>query len=100
MDHPLLPWKPLPMIVGNAPVHTVARGLAKAMHEFLTLHYFATDSASSWDIFPTEHIPPGTWPDADERRQCALDMFGKCHIAPSYRRLPHPTWTACISLLL
>ena len=38
------------------PVHTVALGLTKAMHEFLTLHYFATDSASSWDTFVTEHI--------------------------------------------
>ncbi len=31
------------------PVHTVALGLTKAMHEFLTLHYFATDSG--WDTF-------------------------------------------------
>ena len=82
------------------PVHTVALGLTKAMHEFLTLHYFATDSASSWDTFLTELMPNGTWPGADERRQCALDMFAKSHIAPSYRRLPHPTWTTCISLLL
>ena len=82
------------------PVHTVALGLTKAMHEFLTLHYFATDSATSWHTFLTERMPNGTWPGADERRQCALDMFAKCHIAPSYRRLPQPTWTTCISLLL
>ena len=64
----------------KCPVHTVALGLTKAMHELLTLHYFATDSASSWDNFLTEHIPIGTWPPADERRQGALDMFEKCHI--------------------
>ena len=40
------------------PVHTVALGLTKAMHEFLTLHYFATDSASSWDTFLADHMPP------------------------------------------
>ena len=73
------------------PVHTVALGLTKAMHEFLTLHYFATDSAESWDTLVAI---------ADERRQTALFMFEKCHIAPSYRRLPHPTWTSCINLLL
>ena len=56
------------------PVHIVALGLTKAMHEFLTLHYLATDSASSWDIFLTEHIPIGTWPPPDERRRCALDV--------------------------
>ena len=44
--------------------------------------------------------PDGTWPSADERRQRALDMFDACHVAPSYRRLPHPTWTVCFSLLL
>ena len=27
-------------------------------------------------------------------------MFEKCHIAASYRRLPHPSWTSCICLLL
>ena len=27
-------------------------------------------------------------------------MFEKSHIAPSYRRLPHPSWTMCFRLLL
>ena len=31
------------------PLNSVALGLTTAMHEFLTLHYFATDSAASWD---------------------------------------------------
>ena len=44
-------------------------------------------------------LPEANLPSADERRQAALDIFEKCHIAPSYRRLL-PTWTTCISLLL
>ena len=82
------------------PLHTVALGLTKATHEFLVLHYFATDSANSWDSFLAEHLPEGTWPMADEPRGTALAMFQTCHLAPSYRRLPHPTWTDCISLIL
>ena len=82
------------------PMHTVALGLTKAMHEFLTLHYFAIDSAASWDILLAQRIPEATLPNADERRQAALDMFNKCHIAPSHRRLPHPSWTTCLSLLM
>ncbi len=71
------------------PMHIVALGLTKAMHEFLTLHYFAIDSAASWDTLLAQKIPEATlYPNADERRQTALDMFNKCHIAPSYRRLP------------
>ena len=94
-------WKPQPVThPKKRPVHTVALGLTKAMHEFLTLHYFATDSAASWDTFIAKHLPEANLPGADERRQAALHMFEKCHIAPSYRRLPHPTWTTCISLLL
>ena len=70
------------------------------MHEFLVLHFFATDSANSWYSFLVEHLPEGAWPMADERRHTALAMFQTCHVAPSYRRLPHPTWTDCISLIL
>ncbi len=82
------------------PSHTVALGLTKAMNEFLVLHYFATDSASSWDSFLAEHLPEGLWPRADARGHTALAMFEKSHVAPSYRRLPHVTWTDSVSLLL
>ena len=79
-------------------VYTVA--LTKAVNEFLVLYYFATDSASSWDAFLSDHLPDGTWPHADIRRHNALAMFAKCHVAPSYRRLPHGTLTDCVSLLV
>ena len=82
------------------PLNWVALGLTKAMHEFLTLHYLATDSAASWDTLLALRLPNDTLPNADYRRQVALAMFEKRHIAPSYRRLPHPSWTSCISLLL
>ena len=45
-------------------------------------------------------LPGASLPRADVRRQFALDMFDKSHIAPSYRRLPHPSWTTCFKLLL
>ena len=82
------------------PLHTVALGLTKAMREFLTWHYFAIDSAAGWDDLLLKRLPEASLLKADERRQIALDMFEKCHIAPSYRRLPHPSWTTCLSLLI
>ena len=36
-------------LIALALVDIVALGLTKAMHEFLTLHYFAIDSAAGWD---------------------------------------------------
>ncbi len=68
-------------------MHTVALGLTKAMHKFLTLHYFATDSAARWDDVLAKPLPHASLLNTDERRQAALDMFYKCHIAPSYRRV-------------
>ena len=47
-----------------------------------------------------KRLPETSLPNADERRQTASDMFEKCHIAPSYRRLPHSSWTTCRSLLI
>lgn len=41
--------------------HIVALGGTHAMHEFLILHYFATDSAAGWDIFLQECLPENTW---------------------------------------
>ena len=82
------------------PRHIVALGLTKVMHEFLTLHYFAIDSAAGWDELLLKRLPEASLLKADARRQIALDMFEKSHIAPSHRRLPHPSWTTCFSLLL
>ena len=84
----------------HRPLNIVALGLTKAMHEFLALHYFAIDSAAGWDKLLRKRLPEATLCQADARRQCALEMFEKSHIAPSYRRLPHPSWTTCLKLLL
>ena len=81
------------------PRHMVALGLTKAMHEFLTLHYFAIDSAAGWDGLE-RRLPAATWMNADARRLMAIEMFEKSHIAPSHRRLPHLSWTTPFSLLL
>ena len=70
------------------------------MNEFLVMHYFATDSASSWDVLLDEHLPDGSWLRADVRRHSALAMFEKRHVAPSYRPLPHVTWNDSISLVI
>ena len=82
------------------PRHIVALGLTKAMHEFLALHYFATDSAAGWDELLVKRLPEATLLKASARRLIALDMFEKSHIAPSHRRLPHPSWTTSLGLLL
>ena len=39
------------------PRHIVALGLTKAMHELVTLHYFATDSAAGWDDLLIRRLP-------------------------------------------
>ena len=82
------------------PRHIVALGFTKAMHELLTLHYFAIDSAAGWDDLMLKRLPGASLLKADARRQIALDMFEKSHITPSYRRLPHPSWTMCFRLLI
>ena len=78
----------------------VALGLTKAMHEFLILHYFATDSADSWDLFLSCHLPKNAWRCADTRRKDAISMFQRCHVAPSYRRPPHKMWVDTMSLYI
>ena len=69
------------------------------MHEFLTLHYFAIDSAAGWDDLLEKRLPAATLMKADARRLMAIEMFEQSHIAPSHRRLPHLSWTTS-SLLL
>ena len=70
------------------------------MHEFLTLHYFAIDSAAGWDELLEKRLPDATLMKADARRLMAIEMFEQSHIAPSHRRLPHLSWTTSFSLLL
>ena len=70
-------------------IQVVALGATKAMHEFLVLHYLATDSAQGWEEFLSQCIPNGNWMPTTSRRAMLMNMFDKCHIAPSYRRMPH-----------
>ena len=70
------------------------------MHEFLVLHYMATDSAQGWDDFLGQCIPNGNWMPATTRRAMLMNMFDKCHIAPSHRRMAHPSWAASMTLLV
>ena len=70
------------------------------MHEFLVLHYLATDSAREWDVFLDSCLPACTWVRAGSRRALALHMYDKCHIAPSHRRFAHPSWIAGMKLML
>ena len=42
---------------GTHQVTLVALGGSKAMHEFLVLHYLATDSAQEWDVFLDSCLP-------------------------------------------
>ena len=43
---------------GTHHVSLVALGGSKAMHEFLVLHYMATDSAEEWDFFLDTPVTP------------------------------------------
>ena len=85
---------------GTHQVTLVALGGSKAMHEFLILHYLATDSAREWDVFLDSILPRCTWVRAGSRRALALHMYNKCHIAPSHRRFAHPSWIAGMKLML
>ena len=46
---------------GTHHVTLVALSGSKAMHEFLVLHYLATDSAREWDVFLDSCLPRCTW---------------------------------------
>ena len=70
------------------------------MHEFLVLHYMATDSAEEWDFFLDTCLPQCTWVRAGSRRALALHMYNKCHVAPSHRRFAHPSWIAGMKMML
>ena len=85
---------------GTHRVSLVALGGSKAMHEFLVLHYMATDSAEEWDFFLDNCLPRCTWVRAGSRRALALHMYNKCHVVPSHRRFAHPSWIAGMKLML
>ena len=81
-------------------IQVVALGASKAMHEFLVLHYLATDSAQGWENFLSQCIPNQNWMPTTSRRAMLMNMFDKCHIAPSYRRMPHQSWATSMTLLV
>ena len=76
----------------------VGLGLTKATHEFVILHYFATDSAQIWDDL--DSMSYLTFVHAPTRRAKALRALQMSHVAPSYRRLPHPLWTSSMTMVL
>ena len=47
---------------GQSTKHVTALGLSKATHEFLTLHYFALDSADWWERILGELLPNARFP--------------------------------------
>ena len=84
---------------GTSTKHVTSLGMSKATHEFLTLHYFALDSAEWWERILGELLPNAHFPDAAVRRTFAYKMFIAAHIAPSHRRLPHPVWEDSLCLI-
>ena len=84
---------------GTSTKHVTSLGMSKATHEFLTLHYFALDSAEWWERILGELLPNAQFPAAVIRRTFAYQMFMAAHIAPSHRRPPHPVWEDSLCLI-
>ena len=84
---------------GTSTKHVTSLGMSKATHEFLTLHYFALDSAEWWERILGQLLPNAHFPDAVVRRTFAYKMFMAAHIAPSHRRPPHPVWEDSLCLI-
>ena len=85
--------------MAQAPSIVTSLGMSKATHEFLTLHYFALDSAEWWERILGELLPNAQFPAAVIRRTFAYQMFMAAHIAPSHRRPPHPVWEDSLCLI-
>ena len=63
---------------------TTALGISKAAHEFLVLHYFATDSIIHWNSFIHEVMPLLPLPVPAVRRAEVVELLQRIHIAPSH----------------
>ena len=81
-------------------IHFTGLGLTKSLQEFLVLHYYATDSATSWFDLLSDWFPQVRWPSPGRLRHLARDIFRRIHVAPSHRRAPHPCWTGPMNLVL
>ena len=79
---------------------STALGISKAPHEFLVLHYFATDSIGFWNSFIHEVMPLVQLPPPAVRRAEVVELVQRIHIAPSHRRMPHHTWKDALSLVM
>ena len=79
---------------------TTALGISKAAHEFLVLHYFATDSIIHWNSFLHEVMPLLPLPVPAVRRAEVVNILQRTHIAPSHRRMPRHTWKDSLSLVM
>ena len=79
---------------------STALGISKAAHEFLVLHYFATDSIPFWNAFIQEVMPSVPLTTPAVRRAEVVELLRRTHIAPSHRRLPHHTWKDALSLTM
>ena len=77
-----------------------ALGISKAAHEFLVLHYFATDSIIYWNSFIHEVMPLLPLPAPAVQRAEVVELLRRIHIAPSHRRMPHHTWKDALSLVM
>ena len=72
-----------PGLFNQQNVMYVGLGLTKATHEFVMLHYFATDSAQIWDDL--ESMRNLTFVHAPTRRAKAVLALQKSHVAPWLR---------------
>ena len=79
---------------------STALGISKAAHEFLVLHYFATDSIPFWNAFIQEVMPSVPLATPAVRRAEVEELLRRTHIAPSHRRIPHHTWKDALSLTM
>ena len=70
-----------PGLFNHQNVMFVGLGLTKATHEFVMLHYFATDSAQIWDNL--ESMRNLTFVHAPTRRAKAVLALQKSHVAPT-----------------
>ena len=67
MGHRWLLWRTVVELNGTGgkwTKHVTALRLSKATHEFLTLHYFALDSAEWWEHILGELLPNARFPGA------------------------------------
>ena len=70
---------------------TTALGISKPPHEFLVLHYFATDNIIYWNSFLHEVMPLLPLPVPVVPRAEVVNILQRTHVAPSHRRMPHHT---------